>query len=284
VALVTWEQDSFAYADSYDEASGRYRGLRVWQHVPITDNDAGLLVRPGAARRQIEAEMQAQPPDERPSERGGEQPGKSGRAATSVAPPAAPKFKRFHGAVVLDPERVGRDASRIADEVVSHLKGLDGAKVKVTLEIEAEMPEGAPDNVVRNVNENSRTLKFTGYEFEPEEQHGRRLDPLRHVARYSAEAGNQVEDVTCQSWSRSQEVEPERSNGRSSTMKVIFKPTSPTTQNAYHWNKLTRTSSYSLPFASFRPNPVRWTLSGSTATATSISSRQSCTGIPISVA
>src|SRR2546429_6795411 len=53
------------------------------------------------------------------------------------------------------------------------------------------------------------------------------------------------EDVTCQSWSRSQEVEPERSNGRSSTMKVIFKPTSPTTPNAYHWNKLTRTSSYS---------------------------------------
>src|SRR5437867_2663574 len=58
VALVTWEQDSFAYADSYDEASGRYRGLRVWQHVPITDNDMGLLVRPGAARRQIDAEMQ----------------------------------------------------------------------------------------------------------------------------------------------------------------------------------------------------------------------------------
>ena len=85
-----------------------------------------------------------------------------------MAPPAAPKFKRFHAAVVLDPERVGRDASRIADEVVSHLKGLDGAKVKVTLEIEAEMPEGAPDNVVRNVNENSRTLKFTSYEFEPE--------------------------------------------------------------------------------------------------------------------
>ena len=51
---------------------------------------------------------------------------------------------------------------------MSHLKGLDGAKVKVTLEIEAEMPEGAPDNVVRNVNENSRTLKFTSYEFEPE--------------------------------------------------------------------------------------------------------------------
>ena len=58
LSLLLWRQESFAYADSYDEASGRYRGLRVWQHVPITDNDMGLLVRPGAARRQIDAEMQ----------------------------------------------------------------------------------------------------------------------------------------------------------------------------------------------------------------------------------
>ena len=50
---------------------------------------------------------------------------------------------------------------------------LSGAEVqagdRVTLEIEAEMPEGAPGNVVRTVTENSRTLKFTsnsGFETE----------------------------------------------------------------------------------------------------------------------
>ena len=43
---------------------------------------------------------------------------------------------------------MGRDAGRIADEVISHLSGLVGANVKVTLEIEAEIPNGAPDNVV----------------------------------------------------------------------------------------------------------------------------------------
>jgi hypothetical protein len=63
---------------------------------------------------------------------------------------------------------VGRDASRIADEVVAHLAGLVGAKVQVTLEIEAEIPSGAPDNVVRTVTENSRTLKFTSQGFEKE--------------------------------------------------------------------------------------------------------------------
>jgi hypothetical protein len=71
--------------------------------------------------------------------------------------------------VNLDPARARRDAGRIADEVITHLVGLVGSKVHVTLEIEAEIPEGASDNVVRTVTENSRTLKFesnSGFETE----------------------------------------------------------------------------------------------------------------------
>ena len=45
---------------------------------------------------------------------------------------------------------------------------LVGAQVTVTLEIEAEVPEGAPDHVIRTVTENSRTLKFTSQGFEKE--------------------------------------------------------------------------------------------------------------------
>ena len=51
--------------------------------------------------------------------------------------------KRFHGSVVLDATRVGRDASRIADEVIVHVVGLVGATVKVTLEVDAEISAGA---------------------------------------------------------------------------------------------------------------------------------------------
>ena len=82
--------------------------------------------------------------------------------------PAARQPTRFHGTIELDSARVGRDASQVADEVISHLSGLIGAKVTVTLEIEAEVPSGAPDNVVRTVTENSRTLKFTSQGFEKE--------------------------------------------------------------------------------------------------------------------
>ena len=61
--------------------------------------------------------------------------------------------------------RVGLDASLVADEVIAHLTALLGAKVTVTLEVEAEIPDGAPDQVVRTVTENSLTLKFTSQGF-----------------------------------------------------------------------------------------------------------------------
>jgi BioD-like phosphotransacetylase family protein len=76
--------------------------------------------------------------------------------------------KRFHGTVILDTTRVGRDASKIAEEIIAHLASLTGASVTVTLEIEADIPSGAPDQVVRTVTENSRTLKFTSQGFEKE--------------------------------------------------------------------------------------------------------------------
>ena len=43
-----------------------------------------------------------------------------------------------------------------------------GAKVSVRLEIEAEIPDGAPEHVVRIVTENSLALKFDSHGFEEE--------------------------------------------------------------------------------------------------------------------
>lgn len=77
-------------------------------------------------------------------------------------------MRRFHGTVNLDPARVGFDASRIGVEVIAHLVGQVGADVAVTLEIEALLPDGASDQIVRTVTENSRTLKFKSHGFERE--------------------------------------------------------------------------------------------------------------------
>ena len=102
-------------------------------------------------------------------------PPRSPGPGPGLRPPAPPpplpperRLRRFHGTVSLDPARVGRDASRIAEEVIAHLAGQLGAEVVVTLEIEARLPNGATDQIVRTVTENSRTLKFTSQGFEAE--------------------------------------------------------------------------------------------------------------------
>ena len=80
--------------------------------------------------------------------------------------PAEKRTRRFFGSVALDPDRTSRDAGRIAEEVLQHLTTLPGAKVEVTLEIHAELPDGVPDDVRRIVDENCRTLKFKDQDFE----------------------------------------------------------------------------------------------------------------------
>jgi hypothetical protein len=54
------------------------------------------------------------------------------------------------------------------DEVVKHLVSLNGAKVKVTLEIQPDVPDGVPNDVVRTVKENCKTLHFETFGFEEE--------------------------------------------------------------------------------------------------------------------
>lgn len=164
IGLLTWEQDSFAYAESYDEAANRYRGVRHNQQISLAADDSGLLVKPAVARKQLDAETK--PPSVAGGASGTTPTSGPSLTPTPPGPTEAPKLRRFHGTVELDPTRTGRDAGRIADEVISHLVGLVGANVRVTLEIEAEIPSGTPDNVVRTVTENSRTLKFSNLGFE----------------------------------------------------------------------------------------------------------------------
>lgn len=231
VALLTWQQDSFAYADSFDESEGRYRGLRGGSLVSTLEGSAsGLVVKAEVAAGifaslklatlAIEPSTGSVPPGGTATfmVRGSDQHGQpvdlagvvwraqgglidakgvftaereegsysveatvgtvvakatilvSKTAPASPPTPSVPLVgpKRFHGTVRLDPSRVGRDAGQIAEEVVAHLEGLIGSDVKVTLDIDASIPSGAPETTVRIVTENCRTLKFTSHGFERE--------------------------------------------------------------------------------------------------------------------
>jgi hypothetical protein len=53
IELLSWNQDSFAYADSYDEAAGRFRGLVFGKMLMLAgDASSGVIVRADAALRQ----------------------------------------------------------------------------------------------------------------------------------------------------------------------------------------------------------------------------------------
>ena len=179
--LLTWEEETFAFADGFDEATGCYRGLRGGQNVSIVDADSpGLLVKGAVARAQLDADAakanKVVGPDPQLKGEGGTTskdrgPGPDPKTKSGTTPPVTPKPetigpRRFHGTVTLDATRLGRDAGHVAESVIAHLTGIVGARVTVTLEIEAEIPGGASDHVVRTVTENSRTLKFTSQGFE----------------------------------------------------------------------------------------------------------------------
>ena len=169
LSLLTWRADTFGYAESYDEVAARYRGLQGGHAVNISPDSAGLLVKADVARRQLDAEV---PPSPKPGSTPGPSDGTTdpdtdgGKIPTS--PPIPQQPRRFHGSVRVDSARVGRDAGQIADEVIAHLAGQIGAEITVTIEIDAKLPNGAPDQLVRTVTENSRTLKFDNHGFERE--------------------------------------------------------------------------------------------------------------------
>ena len=179
LALLTWEGETFALAEGYEASRGKYQALRAGQHVSVSADGSDLLVRPDVARQHLDAERQkGSTVDTNGRGTGGVDVGgggtggagtrsslmETGRTETVVKT----QPRRFHGAVTLDALRISRDASQITQEIVQHLTGLVGSRVEVTLEIQAEIPDGVPDHIVRTVAENCRTLRFTTHGFEEE--------------------------------------------------------------------------------------------------------------------
>jgi len=171
VGLLTWENDTFAYADGWDEDAKRYTGLRAGTSVLLGCDSSALLVKPGVARKQMDAEKPVPPPPgPGPTPPGPVPPGPtppgSGPGPTPPPEPASPT--RFFGTVRIDATRMSRDAGKLAEEVVQHLAKQLRSDVSVTIEVAASAPDGYSEDVVRTVTENCRTLKFDSAGFETE--------------------------------------------------------------------------------------------------------------------
>ncbi len=177
VSRLTWEQDTFAYADYYDATADRYPGIEAGRRLTVQLNANSVVVKPAVAAAQIEKD--SGPPtsvgtgDDAGTGVGTTRTGTTGTGGEIGSGTGdggkqskTPVLRRFHGSAKIDATRLSRDVDAIASSVVQHLAGLLDAKMTVTIEIEAEIPSGAPDNVVRTVTENCRTLKFETSGFE----------------------------------------------------------------------------------------------------------------------
>jgi hypothetical protein len=156
-------RDYFGYADGIE--GERYLGLVFGEPArSVAVDDISVLVQPEIAAKQIAAETPEPPTPPDP----GTVPGPGGGV---YPPPPAPKPvlpHRFHASTKLNAAKLAGSAGQVGEEVIAHLQALVGAEVEVTLEVHASVPDGIPENVVRTVSENAKTLKFDSWGFEEE--------------------------------------------------------------------------------------------------------------------
>jgi predicted AAA+ superfamily ATPase len=162
----------FGYADGFDEATGQYRNL-VWaKNLVELPSTGAILVRAAEAQAQLAAtgaKATVKPADAGPRPEPGAGTMSGGHEPVGAAAPAASqKPRRFYGSVEIDMVRPVKSFDAIFNAVVMELQRTNGAKVKLTLEIEGEAPEGFDENEVSVVRDNAKQLKFkpgsTGFE------------------------------------------------------------------------------------------------------------------------
>ncbi len=171
LSLVSWQKDSFAYAESFDEENARYRGLRAGASVMISLDGYGLLVKPDIAEAQLskeraEAEAKRAADAANPTTPYPSTGGSSEKPEVNEADPKTAKRTRFVGHVDTDATRFFRSTDDIEKEILKHLNLATGTKVKITIHIEATNHEGFSQDTERTLKENGRTLGFGNVEFD----------------------------------------------------------------------------------------------------------------------
>jgi predicted AAA+ superfamily ATPase len=171
----------FAIASGFDGT--RYIDLKFNQYVGFIEK-SGYLVKVDvaqkqfaeeAAKHQAEADAAARLDGSAtvPTNASGEgrfvyTPSNEGSAIREDNTPSVstPKNRRFFMSADLDTTRINRDVQKYVEEIIQHLTSVDGAKVTVSLEVQAESDEGFTQQTVRTISENCRTLRVRDSGFE----------------------------------------------------------------------------------------------------------------------
>lgn len=153
----------FAYAERWDETKGRYVGLAISSatSAQVVIDSESVIIKPDVAE-QYRQKQTAAAPAEGPAPAVTHGPDTTTQPApgTPATAPAEQKPTRFHGTVMISPERPARDIHQIVEAIIEQLTTLPGADVSIKLEIDAEVPSGLDRAKVRTLVENATTLGF----------------------------------------------------------------------------------------------------------------------------
>ncbi|WP_198953633.1 ATP-binding protein [Rhodopirellula sp. MGV] len=164
------------YGTAFGQTGNKYEGFRFGD-----DNvqfDATLLLIDPEAAATYEASIRMPPPetlDASGTETSGntavKENGLSGgdkpkATAGGTAIETTKKAKTYYGSIDITPSGAKMQMVNVADEIISLLASDPNAVLKVSVEITAEFPEGASDQIKRATSENANNLGFTTSEWE----------------------------------------------------------------------------------------------------------------------
>jgi hypothetical protein len=171
LTTILVENERFGIAAGKDPETGRYRGLVLPPdpNATIQVTDSTLLVDPARAQEQLDADRTARetaPPAAADGQSVGGHvdvvrvaPGIGEADRAGVDEVVKTVAARFFGSVKIDPELYSRDIGNITREIIDRLAGA-GARLEITIDIQAVKTEGFNDTEIRTISENARVLKF----------------------------------------------------------------------------------------------------------------------------
>jgi hypothetical protein len=155
------------FGTAYGQSGEKYDGFKFGDDNVQLD-DTLLLIEPEAAIK-YEATLAKTDTTGDSSETGGGGTTKDdttgekkdeGGTGTTTGTATGTKAHAFYGSIEINPATAKMRLVQVAEEIISLLASDPQAALKITVEINAEFPEGASDQIKRAVSENATSLKF----------------------------------------------------------------------------------------------------------------------------
>lgn len=167
-AIVKGAGSKDFFGTAYGQSGDKFDGFKFGDDNVQMD-DTLLLIEPGAATAYESSLVKVVPPDD-PAQTGdggtatgettvvkkGDEPG-TGTGTTKVT---TVKAHAFYGSVEINPSTAKMKLVQVAEEIINLLASDPQAALKITVEINADFPEGVSDQIKRAVSENATALEF----------------------------------------------------------------------------------------------------------------------------